>query len=97
MLAPSPFIPAFLRMMSETAAFPVPMLGLQGLLVRASLELLPETIRRRLRLDDRLELRRHERWAVTAAARAADRIVLMQSPAVQSCLRLGLPARHLYD
>jgi uncharacterized protein (DUF2236 family) len=96
-LEPSPVIPAFLRLMRETPAFPVPMLGLQGLLVRASLELLPESIRRWLRLADEMELRSYERWAVAAAARAANRLLLMQSPPVQSCLRLGLPARHLYD
>jgi hypothetical protein len=33
---------------------------------------------------------------VRRAARLSERIILRSSPAVQSCLRLGLPADYLY-
>jgi len=42
-------------------------------------------------------LQRHERWLVELAGAAADRIVLPTSPAVQSCIRLGLSTTYLYS
>jgi len=41
-------------------------------------------------------LRAHERRLVKWAGAGADRIVLPSSPAVQSCVRLGLPMNYLY-
>jgi hypothetical protein len=53
-------------------------------------------MRDRLGLTECYGLRPHERWIVRLAGRLSDRIVLAESPAAQACLRLGLPATHLY-
>jgi uncharacterized protein (DUF2236 family) len=69
---------------------------MQRLLVCAAVEIVPGWARERLGLDGRFALRRHERWVVQFAAALADRVVLREGPAAQSCLRLGLPATYLY-
>jgi uncharacterized protein (DUF2236 family) len=91
----SPIVFKFLEIMAETPSFPASLLWMQPLMVRAAVELLPHWVRIRLGLE-RHVLRRHERWMVQLAGAAAERIVLQEGPAVQSCLRLGLPATHLY-
>jgi uncharacterized protein (DUF2236 family) len=95
-LAPSPIIFEFLGIMRETAAFPGPLRWLQPMLLRAAVDLVPEWLRTILGLSEYYGLRRHERRLVTWAGACADRIVLPTSPAVQSCLRLGLPMNYLY-
>ena len=95
-LEPSPIIFEFLRIMRETAAFPGPLRWLQPMLLRAAVELVPEWLRETLSLSEYYGLRRHERRLVKWAGACADRIVLPSSPAVQSCLRLGLPTTYLY-
>ncbi len=95
-LAPSPIIFEFLRIMRETAAFPRPLRWLQPMLLHAAVELVPEWLRLTLGLSESYGLRAHERRLVTWAGACADRIVLPTSPAVQSCLRLGLPVNYLY-
>ncbi len=95
-LAPSPIIFEFLRIMRETAAFPRPLRWLQPILLRAAVELIPGWLRERLGLSEFYGLREHERWLAKSAGACADRIVLAASPAVQSCLRLGLPMTYLY-
>jgi uncharacterized protein (DUF2236 family) len=95
-LAPSPVIFEFLRIMRETAAFPGPLRWLQPMLLRAAVELVPAWLRTALGLSEHYGLRRHERRVVKWAGVCADRIVLPTSPAVQSCLRLGLPMNYLY-
>lgn len=94
--APSSIIFEFLRIMRETAAFPRPLRWMQPMLVRAAVELIPERIRERLGLSEREGLAAHERWLTRIAGAASNRIVLPASPAVQSCLRLGLPTAYLY-
>ena len=95
-LAPSPVIFEFLRIMHETAAFPGPLRWIQPMLLRAAVELVPDWLRATLGLSEIYGLRRHERRLVKWAGACADRIVLPTSPAVQSCLRLGLPMNYLY-
>ena len=95
-LAASPIIFEFLRIMLETAAFPGPLRWLQPMLLRAAVELIPGWLRETLSLSDYYGLRSHERRLVKWAGACADRIVLPTSPAVQSCLRLGLPMTYLY-
>ena len=95
-LAPSPIIFEFLRIMRDTAAFPRPLRWLQPMLLRAAVELIPEWLRERLGLSDYYGLRGHEHRVTKWAGAAADRIILPSSPAVQSCLRLGLPISYLY-
>lgn len=95
-LAPSPIVFAFLKVMRETAALPRPILWMQPILVRAAVDMIPEWIRARLGLIEHYGLRLHERWLVRLAGDLSDRIVLAESPAVRSCLRLGLPLTYLY-
>ena len=95
-LAPSPVIFEFLQIMRDTPAFPGPLRWMQPMLLRAAVELVPDGVRTALGLSDVHGLRRHERRLVKWAGACADRIVLPTSPAVQSCLRLGLPMNYLY-
>jgi len=95
-LEPSPVVFQFLRIMCETPAFSRPLLWMQRILVRAAVEMIPEWIRGRLGLIEYYGLRQRERWILSWAASVSDRIVLSESPAAQSCVRLGLPITHLY-
>jgi hypothetical protein len=49
-----------------------------------------------LGLGEDLGLRLREHWIVRTAGALANRIVLRDGPAAQSCLRMGLPLNHLY-
>jgi uncharacterized protein (DUF2236 family) len=95
-LEPSPIVFQFLEIMRGAPAFPRPLLWLQRILGRAAVEMIPGGIRECLGLDESYGLRRHEGWIVRLAGAASNRIVLPQSPAVQACVRLGLPPTHLY-
>ena len=95
-LVPSPIIFEFLRIMRETPSLPRPLRWMQPMLLRAAVELIPKELRESLGLTADHGLREHERWLTKWAAASADRIVLPASPAVQSCLRLGLPTNYLY-
>lgn len=95
-LEPSPIVFKFLQMMADTPAFPRSLVWMQRLLVRAAVDIVPRWARERLGLDARHCLSRHERMVVRFAAALADRVVLRDGPAAQSCLRLGLPATYLY-
>jgi uncharacterized protein (DUF2236 family) len=95
-LEPSPIIFQFLEIMRETPAFPSPLRWMQRMLVRAAVEMIPDWMRECLGLTEDYGLRARERWIVRLAGAASDRIVMAQSPAAQSCLRLGLPVTHLY-
>jgi uncharacterized protein (DUF2236 family) len=95
-LEPSPVIFQFLEIMRETPAFPRPLHWMQRMLVRAAVEIIPDWMRDCLDLTEYHGLRARERWIVNLAGAASDRIVLAESPAAQSCLRLGLPITHLY-
>lgn len=92
----SPIVLTFLQIMAKTPAFPKSLLWMQPLMVRAAVELLPDWIRNLLGLTEGHGLRRGERWLVQAAGALADRVVLKEGPAAQSCLRLGLPVTYLY-
>jgi uncharacterized protein (DUF2236 family) len=96
-LSPSPVVFEFLDIMSETPALPAGLQWMQKILVRAAVELLPAWIRTRLSLGPAYGLQRQEAWLVALAGAAADRILVPTSPAVQSCLRLGLPSTYLYS
>jgi uncharacterized protein (DUF2236 family) len=94
-LEPSPIVFEFLQFMRE-AAFPAPLLWMQRMLVRAAVEIIPDWIRECLGLTASHGLRPRERWIIGLAAAASDRILLPESPAAQSCLRLGFPIIYLY-
>jgi len=102
-LEPSPIIFEFLDIMRTTRIVPpvsrvlTPAAHLaQPLFVRAAVSLTPPAIRERLGLDASYGLRPFEQALLRQGGSLADRIVLQSSPAVQSCLRLGLPADWLY-
>jgi uncharacterized protein (DUF2236 family) len=95
-LEPSPIVFHFLQIMRESAALPRPLLWMQPMLVRAAVDLVPEWIRQLLGLSETYGLRPHEGWLVRLAGDLSNRIVPSESPATQSCLRLGLPMTYLY-
>ena len=53
-------------------------------------------MRARLGLTEAYGLRPWEKPLVREIGALSDRIIVRSSPAVQSCLRLGLPADYLY-
>ena len=85
----------FLDIMQDAPIFPAPLAPLQRLLLRAAVEVVPMWVRERLEITAH-GLRPWEEPLVRRAGRLADRVMLRSSPAVQSCLRLGLPADYLY-
>jgi uncharacterized protein (DUF2236 family) len=86
----------FLRILGGAPALPAGVRPLQRMLLRAGVEVLPPVVRERLRLGAPWRLGASEWRAVTALARALDRVLLRSSPAVQACRRLGLPDDYLY-
>jgi uncharacterized protein (DUF2236 family) len=95
-LDPSPIVFQFLEIMGEAAAFPRPLLWLQPILVRAAVDMVPDWVRELLGLSESYGLRPRERWLVRLAGDLSNRIIPIQSPATQACIRLGLPVTHLY-
>jgi uncharacterized protein (DUF2236 family) len=95
-LEPSPIVFEFLDIVRDAPAFPTPLRPMQRLLVRAAVEMTSAWVRQRLGLTASYGLRPWEAPLVREVGRLSDRIVLRSSPAVQSCLRLGLPADYLY-
>ena len=95
-LESSPVVFEFLSIMREAPALPPPLRPVQRLLVRAAVEITPGWVRHRLGLTDAFGLRPWEISLVRQVTGLSDRIMLRTSPAVQSCLRLGVPADYLY-
>lgn len=95
-LEPSPVILEFLSIMRAAPILPAPVRRAQGLLVGAAVELIDADLRARLALDAGQGLSRWQRLLVDRIAGIAERTLLPTSPAVQSCLRLGLPRDYLY-
>lgn len=95
-LEPSPIVFEFLDIMRSAPAFPAPLRPLQRLLIRAAVEMTPDWVRERLGLTAAHGLRPWEGPLVRRIGALADKVMLRSSPAVQSCLRLGLPADYLY-
>jgi uncharacterized protein (DUF2236 family) len=93
----TPAVFEFLSIMRTLRGLPAPLSWIQGALVRAAVDVIPEATRARLGLTERFGLRTAERWLVMTAAATADRICLSGSPPVQACLRLGLPASKLFS
>jgi len=95
-LEPSPIVFEFLDIMRKAPIFPAPLRPLQRMLIRAAVEMTPVWVRERLGLTAGYGLRAIEKPLVRWAGRLADRVLLGESPAVQACRRLGLPADYLY-
>lgn len=95
-LEASPIIFEFLDIMNSAPVFPAALRPVQRLLVRAGVEMTPSWIRERLGLTGQFGLSSWEKPLVRQAGSLADKVMLRSSPAVQSCLRLGLPEDYLY-
>ncbi|MEB2843072.1 DUF2236 domain-containing protein [Rhizobiales bacterium RZME27] len=95
-LEPSPIVEEFLSIMRDLPALPGPARPLQGLLIKAAVDILPHWVRHRLALGPEWSLNRLERATIVLAARSADRLLLRSSPPVQACRRLNLPDDYLY-
>ena len=95
-LEPSPIIFEFLKIMRETVALPGPLHGMQRILVRAAVEIIPDWVRHRLGLTEYYGFFPMEESIVRLLGALSDGIVLGESPAALSCRRLGLPISHLY-
>jgi uncharacterized protein (DUF2236 family) len=95
-LEASPIVFEFLDIIRRAPVFPPALRQLQGLLIRAAVDLVPGWIRERLGLTAAHGLRVWQRPLARFAGALADRVMLRSSPAVQSCIRLGLPADYLY-
>jgi uncharacterized protein (DUF2236 family) len=95
-LEPSAILQEFLQIMRAAPVMPRALRPLQAMFVRAAIDLTPDWARSRLGLGPELGLRPGEEALIGQLGAAADRIPLPSSPAVQACLRLGLPADWLY-
>jgi uncharacterized protein (DUF2236 family) len=94
-LEPSPIIIEFWDILKRTSILPLPLRGLENLLIRAAIEILPADVKARLRLES-ASLTPREKWIIKMIGKASDAIPLPGSPAVEACRRLGLPATYLY-
>jgi uncharacterized protein (DUF2236 family) len=95
-LSRSAIVLEFLDLLRAAPVLPRPLAWVQGLLIRAALDIVPAWARERLALDTHPGLPMLERTVVKSIAGLADRIVLPGSVPAQSCLRLGLPVTYLY-
>ena len=86
----------FLDIVCRAPILPGPLRPFQRALVRAAIALAPPWLRGTLGLGAEWRLGSVEARIVRLAGRAADRIAVPQSPAVQACRRMGLPANYLY-
>jgi uncharacterized protein (DUF2236 family) len=92
----SPILFEFLDLLRAAPVLPRPLAWMQGVLIRAAVDIVPGWARARLGLDARRGMQGLERGLVKSIARLADRVVLPGSAPAQSCTRLGLPATFLY-
>lgn len=95
-LEPSSVIFEFIDIVRSVKLLPRSMGGIQELLVKAAIDILPAWVRERLELGDAWNLRPWQRLALKRAGAAIDRIPLRSAPAAQACRRLGLPDDYLY-
>jgi uncharacterized protein (DUF2236 family) len=96
-LESSPIVFEFLGIMRSAPVLPLVLRPLQGLLLRAAVQITPSWVRERLGLGRRYGLSKAGAALVRGCGALADRIVLPSSPAVRSCIRMGLPATFLYQ
>ena len=95
-LEPSSILHEFLGIMRRIPVLPSPLDRMQGMLVKAAIELVPTSLRTQLELMERESLRPWQRYAVHQLGILSDRILLRSTPAVQACQRMGLPDDYLY-
>lgn len=92
-LEPSPILHELMALVGSADILPRPLRGLQPLIVRAGVDLLPPSLRGQLGLSGGLSA--PERLLLGVLAGTADRVVFRTSPAARACVRLGLPADYL--
>jgi uncharacterized protein (DUF2236 family) len=95
-LEASPILFEFLNIVRKAPVLPGPLRLAQPLFVAAAVSLVPAWTRALLALPDTQTLRSWQKPIVSRAGAAADLLMLRSSPAVQSCLRMALPADYLY-
>jgi uncharacterized protein (DUF2236 family) len=86
----------FLGLMRRTAILPAPLRGLQGALIRAAVAITPAEVRSVVGLGAEWDLGPVEGRLVRWAGAAADRVPIQGTPAVEACLRMGLPGNYLF-
>lgn len=91
-----PIVHEFLDIMQKTPALPLLMRPLQGMMVRASISLLPDWLQERLGLRAATRLKPWERALLQRLGAMFDRLPIGNSPPVQACVRLGLSKSHLF-
>ena len=91
-----PIVHDFLSIMQRTYVLPRPLHGLQNMMLRAAVSILPDWVAARLELGTALRLRPWEKTFLKRLAALADRIPLSFAPPAQACRRLGLPSSYLY-
>jgi uncharacterized protein (DUF2236 family) len=96
LLEAHPIVREFLDIMRRTHGLPLVLRPLEGIYLRAAVTLLPAAVRDLLEFGAAWNLRRWQRAVVAYSARMFDRIPLRNTPPVQACLRLGLPANYLF-
>ncbi|RZI86146.1 MAG: DUF2236 domain-containing protein [Rubrivivax sp.] len=97
-LEPSAIVFDFLDIMRRAPILPSLLRPVQTLLVKGAVDIVPLWAREQLGLlGPAWRLNRAQRWLLAMAGSWADRLVLDDSPAVQACARLGLPADYLYQ
>lgn len=93
---PHPIIFEFLDIIESGRAAPGVPRFLHRAIARASVSLLPESVRQQLDLGPRYDLTPIDRLMLRAAGRLADRRIDRNSPACQASVRLGLPHDFLF-
>jgi uncharacterized protein (DUF2236 family) len=96
-LQPSSILLEFLEIMRKAPVLPPLLRPSQPLFVRAAVSQTPAWARDILKLPETFCLRPWQARLVRGVGAVADKVMLESSPAVQSCLRMGLPADYLYS
>lgn len=97
-LEPSPVIFDFLNIMCHAPLLPLPgpLRKMQKILVMSAIDLLPHSIRERLQLTGQWTAHPRHLWLTRQVSAAAEKVLIRSFPAVQACVRLGLPEHYLY-
>ena len=91
-----PIVHEFLDIMRRTHGLPWMLRPLESLYLRAAISLLPDDVRALLGFGADHELAAWQHAAVALSGRTFDRIAFRNTPPVQACVRLGLPADYLF-
>jgi uncharacterized protein (DUF2236 family) len=93
---PHPIVGEFLDIIQSGQAAPHAPKFLHKALARASVSLLPPSVREKLALGREYDLTTVDRLALKAAGQLAEKVAVRSSPPSQASVRLGLPYDFLY-